>query len=108
MLASKGGFALAALRVHWLWQIDVVHAHTTFSSIAFESVLHGRTMGLPVVFTDHSLFGFANITAIMSNKLLSYAMHDVHRAICVSHTAKENTVLRCGRMEPCQFAPRSD
>lgn len=75
-------------------RITLVHAHQAFSTLAHESILHARTMGYRVVFTDHSLFGFADPASILVNKLLKFALADVHRAICVSHTSKENTVLR--------------
>jgi phosphatidylinositol N-acetylglucosaminyltransferase subunit A len=51
-------------------------------------------MGLRTVFTDHSLFGFADAASILTNKLLKFTLSDVDHAICVSHTCKENTVLR--------------
>ena len=75
-------------------------------------------MGLRTVFTDHSLFGFADAASILTNKLLKFALSDVDHVICVSHTwfvppfvyfpfplpthlltpsachSKENTVLR--------------
>lgn len=47
-----------------------------------------------VVFTDHSLFGFADAASIATNKLLKAALSDVQAVICVSHTSRENTVLR--------------
>jgi phosphatidylinositol glycan class A protein len=62
--------------------------------MAHEAVLHARTMGCRVVFTDHSLFGFADASSILVNKVLKFSLADVHAAICVSHTSKENTVLR--------------
>lgn len=74
--------------------IHLVHAHQAFSTMAHEAVLHARTMGLPVVFTDHSLFGFADAASILVNKVLKFTLADVAAAICVSHTSKENTVLR--------------
>ena len=61
------------------------------------------------VFTDHSLFGFADAASILTNKLLKFILSDVDHVICVSHTwyvsqdpsivvsdrpSKENTVLR--------------
>lgn len=49
---------------------------------------------LQVVFTDHSLFGFAELGSILMNKVLKFTLSDVHHVICVSHTSKENTVLR--------------
>jgi phosphatidylinositol glycan class A protein len=51
-------------------------------------------MGLKTVFTDHSLFGFADAGSILTNKLLKFTLSDVSHVICVSHTCKENTVLR--------------
>lgn len=52
------------------------------------------TLPCQVVFTDHSLFGFADAASIATNKLLKAALSDVHAVICVSHTSRENTVLR--------------
>lgn len=74
--------------------IDIVHGHGSFSSLAGESILHARTMGLRTVFTDHSLIGFADVNSILGNKLLKFTLTDVSHVICVSHTCKENTVLR--------------
>lgn len=59
-----------------------------------EAILHARTMGLRTCFTDHSLFGFADAASILTNKLLKFTLSDVDHVICVSHTCKENTVLR--------------
>lgn len=49
---------------------------------------------LQTVFTDHSLFGFADASAILTNKFLEISLVDCDHCICVSHTGKENTVLR--------------
>lgn len=46
------------------------------------------------MFTDHSLFGFADLSAVVTNKLLEITLSNVNHCICVSHTGKENTVLR--------------
>ena len=75
-------------------QIEIVHGHGSLSSMCHEAILHGRTMGLKTVFTDHSLFGFATVSLIMGNKILKFTLTDVGHVICVSHTCKENTVLR--------------
>ncbi|KAI9884844.1 MAG: ATP-dependent RNA helicase dbp6 [Watsoniomyces obsoletus] len=75
-------------------QIEIVHGHASLSNFCHEAILHARTMGLRTVFTDHSLFGFADATSILTNKLLKFALSDVDHVICVSHTCKENTVLR--------------
>ena len=81
-------------------------------------------MGLRTVFTDHSLFGFADAGSILGNKLLKFTLSDVDHVICVSHTCKENTVLRASldplmvsvipnavvaeNFQPLAYAPRSN
>ncbi|KAG7193853.1 Phosphatidylinositol N-acetylglucosaminyltransferase gpi3 subunit [Scheffersomyces spartinae] len=75
-------------------EIEIVHGHGTYSSLCHEAIIHGGTMGLRTVFTDHSLFGFADIWSIIGNKILKFTLTDVGHVICVSNTCKENTVLR--------------
>ena len=75
-------------------QIDIVHGHGSCSSLCHEAIVHGNTMGLKTVYTDHSLFGFADVTSIIHNKLQKFTLLDIGHVICVSHTCKENTVLR--------------
>lgn len=75
-------------------QIDIVHGHSAFSAIAHEVMFHAKTLGIKTVFTDHSLFGFADASAIITNKLLQMSLSLCDRVICVSHTGKENTALR--------------
>ncbi|KAG1661248.1 N-acetylglucosaminyl-phosphatidylinositol biosynthetic protein [Nymphon striatum] len=77
-------------------RIDIVHGHSAFSTLAHEAMFHAATLGLRSVFTDHSLFGFADASAIITNKLLQLSLVNCHRCICVSHTSKENTALRAG------------
>ena len=56
--------------------------------------MHAGTLGLKTVFTDHSLFRFDDVASILTNKLLKFTCSNVHAVVCVSHTSKENTVLR--------------
>jgi len=74
--------------------ITIVHGHSAFSAMCHEALSHGKTIGLKTVFTDHSLFGFADISSILTNKLLELSLTDIDHVICVSNTSKENTVLR--------------
>lgn len=69
-------------------QIEIVHGHGSLSNLCHEAILHGRTMGLRTVFTDHSLFGFADAGSILTNKLLKFVLSDVDHVICVSHTSQ--------------------
>ncbi|XP_075053087.1 phosphatidylinositol N-acetylglucosaminyltransferase subunit A [Mixophyes fleayi] len=75
-------------------QVSVVHSHSSFSSMAHDALFHAKTMGLHTVFTDHSLFGFADVSSVLTNKLLTVSLCDTNHIICVSYTSKENTVLR--------------
>jgi len=73
-------------------QIEIVHGHASLSSLCHEAILHARTMGLRTVFTDHSLFGFADAASILTNKLLKFTLSDVDHVICVSHTWYESRI----------------
>lgn len=80
--------------------INLLHAHQAFSSMAQEAILHASTMGIKCVFTDHSLFSFENTrcvltlsftifsSAILTNKLLKFTLSQPMQVICVSHTSK--------------------
>ncbi|GMM34709.1 phosphatidylinositol N-acetylglucosaminyltransferase [Saccharomycopsis crataegensis] len=74
--------------------IEIVHGHGSLSSLCHEAIFHARTMGMKTCFTDHSLFGFSDAGSILGNKVLKFTLADVGHVICVSHTCKENTVLR--------------
>ncbi|EDV26940.1 uncharacterized protein TRIADDRAFT_23147 [Trichoplax adhaerens] len=75
-------------------QITLVHGHGTCSALCNDAILHANTLGIKTVFTEHSLFGFANLGAIVTNKFLEFTLTNINHIICVSHTSRENTVLR--------------
>lgn len=75
-------------------RIDIVHGHQCTSTMCVEGILHARTMGLKCCFTDHSLFGFSDAAGIHINKVIKFMLADVDHVISVSHTSKENIVLR--------------
>jgi phosphatidylinositol glycan class A protein len=56
--------------------------------------MHARTMGIRAIYTDHSLFGFANAHSIHLNKLMKFTLADISHVVAVSHTMRENLVLR--------------
>ncbi|CAD6191535.1 unnamed protein product [Caenorhabditis auriculariae] len=106
-IVMYNGCALATIVASLPWlrkiflreDIQIVHGHSTFSAMAHEALLNGGLMGLRTVFTDHSLFGFADASAVLTNTLvLQYSLANVDQVICVSYTSKENTVLR-GKLE---------
>ncbi|KAI0314868.1 GPI anchor biosynthesis-domain-containing protein, partial [Amylostereum chailletii] len=67
-------------------RVQLVHAHASLSSLGHEGILHAHHLGVKTVFTDHSLFGFADAASILTNKLLEAMLRNVDAAICVSHT----------------------
>ncbi|CDW55521.1 phosphatidylinositol, partial [Trichuris trichiura] len=69
-------------------KVNLVHGH----SVKF--MLHAKMLGIHTVFTDHSLFGFSDLASISGNKMLQFSLVNCDLVICVSHTSKENTVLR--------------
>lgn len=75
-------------------QITVVHGHSAFSTLAHEALFHAKLLNLRTVFTDHSLFGFADASSILTNKILEFSISFCDHAICVSNTCRENTFLR--------------
>lgn len=75
-------------------QVQLIHAHASLSSMAHEAIMHAHHLGVRTVFADHSLFGLDDAASILTNKLLEGALRNVDRVICVSHTGRENTVLR--------------
>ncbi|KAK0416017.1 hypothetical protein QR680_012251 [Steinernema hermaphroditum] len=96
-LMTMSGSLLWLRKIFLREKIQLVHGHSTFSTMAHEAMFNAWNMGIRTVFTDHSLFGFADASAILTNKLvLQYSLSNVDKVICVSHTSKENTVLRGG------------
>ena len=75
-------------------QIDVVHAHQATSTMGNESVVYASMMGLGTVYTDHSLFGFNDIASVILNRVLQTTLCTIDAAICVSHTCRDNFILR--------------
>uniref|UniRef100_A0A8C6U7F6 Phosphatidylinositol N-acetylglucosaminyltransferase subunit A n=1 Tax=Neogobius melanostomus TaxID=47308 RepID=A0A8C6U7F6_9GOBI len=75
-------------------RITIVHSHSSFSAMGHDALFHAKTLGLNTVFTDHSLFGFADVSSVLTNKLLTISLCDTNHIVCVSYTSKENTVLR--------------
>ncbi|GAW80024.1 phosphatidylinositol N-acetylglucosaminyltransferase subunit A [Plasmodium gonderi] len=75
-------------------KVDIVHGHQATSTLAHQFILHAKSLGIKTVYTDHSLYSFSDKGCIHVNKLLKYCINDVDHSICVSHTNRENLVLR--------------
>ncbi|PFH36392.1 N-acetylglucosaminyl-phosphatidylinositol biosynthetic protein PigA, family GT4 protein [Besnoitia besnoiti] len=77
-------------------RVDIVHGHQSTSTLAHETLMIARALGMQVAYTDHSLFGFDDMACIHLNKIVRFSLHDLDACICVSHTHRENFVLRAG------------
>ncbi|KDO29591.1 hypothetical protein SPRG_05544 [Saprolegnia parasitica CBS 223.65] len=75
-------------------RIQIVHGHQATSAFMHECIVQAKTMGYKAIYTDHSLFGFADAASVHLNKVMKFTLSDIDHAICVSHTCRENLVLR--------------
>ncbi|CAG8684583.1 7054_t:CDS:2, partial [Gigaspora rosea] len=82
-------------------EINIVHGHQAFSSLCHEVILHARTMGMRVCFTDHSLFGFVDASSILMNKVLKFTFSDIDLVICVSNTSFVNNYFSNAYIHIC-------
>jgi phosphatidylinositol glycan class A protein len=82
-------------------QVSLLHGHQTFSTLAYEACFLIRLAfpTVPIVFTDHSLYGFNSVSSILMNKILKFSCSVIDQFITVSHVGRENTVLR-GKFHP--------
>jgi phosphatidylinositol glycan class A protein len=80
--------------------IDIVHAHQATSTMANESIVYGSALGLATVYTDHSLFGFDDVGSVVLNRVIQTTLSTVDAAICVSHTCRDNLILRARMQRP--------
>jgi phosphatidylinositol N-acetylglucosaminyltransferase subunit A len=84
-------------------QIDIVHAHQATSTMGNESVVYASMLGIPSVYTDHSLFGFDDLAGVVLNRVLRTSLTTLGRAICVSRTCRDNFILRT-RLDPSRVS----
>jgi len=96
--------------------IEILHWHQSTSSLGHEIQWVAKTMGIKVIYTDHSLFGFGDAASININKEMKVILSDSDAAICVSYTCKENLALRAqidprliytipNAVDPTKFTP---
>jgi phosphatidylinositol glycan class A protein len=78
----------------------LVQTKKAFSTLAIESLFHAKILNLKTIFTDHSLFGFADASSILTNKILECSIANCDHVICVSNTCRENTFLRANVEDP--------
>eukprot|EP00539_Tryblionella_compressa_P007844 CAMPEP_0178756546 /NCGR_PEP_ID=MMETSP0744-20121128/13338_1 /TAXON_ID=913974 /ORGANISM="Nitzschia punctata, Strain CCMP561" /LENGTH=363 /DNA_ID=CAMNT_0020410707 /DNA_START=1 /DNA_END=1092 /DNA_ORIENTATION=- len=80
-------------------RIEIVHVHQATSVMSNESVVYAAAMGLPSVYTDHSLFQFDDLAGVILNRVLETTLSTLNAAICVSHACRDNLILRA-KLDP--------
>lgn len=92
---------LPIMRYIWIREaIDIVHSHQATSTLAHEAIAYAAELGIASVYTDHSLFGVDDdLASVILNRVLKSSLSTVGAVICVSHTCRENLILRAN-MDP--------
>jgi len=112
-------FTVSFPLLRWIFireAIDIVHSHQATSTLANEAVTYAAEMGLASIYTDHSLFGFDDIASVVLNRVQKVTMSTVGAVICVSHTCRDNFILRAklppstvhvipNAVDPSKFTP---
>ncbi|EDQ88012.1 uncharacterized protein MONBRDRAFT_33045 [Monosiga brevicollis MX1] len=75
-------------------RIQLVHGHSAFSTLCHEAMLTAQVLGLPNVYTDHSLVDLEAWHSFLLNGLLHITIRGAAQAISVSNASKENLALR--------------
>ena len=83
--------------------IEIIHTHQATSVMSNESVVYAAALGLPSVFTDHSLFQFDDLAGVILNRVLETTLRStVNAAVCVSHACRDNLILRA-KLDPSKI-----
>jgi len=79
--------------------VQIVHGHQSTSTMAHECMFVARALGLKTVFTEHSLYRYAELLSVdrIINKVLKMTLSDVDHVICVSNSCRDNLIARVSR-----------
>ena len=80
-------------------KIDIIHCHQSSSSLSLEAIFHSKMLGVNIVLSEHSLYGFSFLDESSLNKVIRTFCVDIDETISVSHVATENLILR-GMINP--------
>jgi len=74
--------------------VEIINGHQATAVMQLAAIRSGQSMGIKTVYTDHSLFGFADAASVHINKVLKWHLAMADAAICVSHCNRDNLALR--------------
>jgi phosphatidylinositol glycan class A protein len=72
----------------------LAHGHAATSVLTHDFLICAQALGIPTLYTDHSLFGSADFASINVNKYLSLPLAGVGAAIAVSRASQANLSTR--------------
>ena len=63
--------ALKILReICYIEKVDIIHCHQSSSSLSLEGIFHSKLLGVNVVLSEHSLYGFSFLDEASLNKVI--------------------------------------
>lgn len=74
--------------------VNIVHSHQSTSTFGHEAIAYASAMGIPCVYTDHSLLGLDDLGGVILNRVVRANLYNTDAAICVSHSCRDNFLLR--------------
>ena len=80
-------------------EIDILHSHGGFSTMAQESMVFGNLLNLGMVFTEHSLHGFSDLGCFALNQIWKLTAKPVDTMIGVSFCQTANQFYRLGGID---------
>lgn len=93
LIGNLMGLKVQTIYINYILN-DQLNAHNDLYYYLINFSFFWVNIDFQTVFTDHSLFGFADASAVITNKFIQISLSDCNHCICVSHIGKENTVLR--------------
>jgi phosphatidylinositol glycan class A protein len=76
-------------------KIDLVHTHQSSSVLGICYGIFGYHLGLRVVHTEHSLYGFRTLAEMCFCWTITPVFELYDRLICVSRATRNNLIIRC-------------
>ncbi|KAL7523281.1 hypothetical protein ACHAWF_000453, partial [Thalassiosira exigua] len=97
-------------------EIEIVYSHQATSVLGNEAITYAAELGLASAYTDYSVSGFDDIASVTLNRVIKVTMSTVGAVICVSHTCRDNFILRAkivpstvhvipNAVDPSKFTP---
>lgn len=85
-----------ARRILMAENINLVHCHQSSSTLGLEFMYFSAILGIRVILTEHSLYGFRSFLDIHFNRVAKAFFPLCYKIIAVSKTTRNNIITRSG------------